>query len=86
MKGVFIPVDVSEVLPEKYEKEQIKAETDPKKAGELKRKLAKVEKQLKGKGGLNFWMWVKIFRPYKEGMAESVICSRQFLNHDYSHG
>ena len=35
-------------------KEQIKAETDPKKAGELKRKLAKVEKELKGKGGLNF--------------------------------
>lgn len=35
-------------------KEQIKAETDPKKAGELKRKLANVEKELKGKGGLNF--------------------------------
>ncbi len=41
-------------LKKKQLKEQIKAETDPKKAGELKRKLAKVEKELKGKGGLNF--------------------------------
>lgn len=41
-------------LKRKQLKEQIKTETDPKKAGELKRKLAKVEKELKGKGGLNF--------------------------------
>lgn len=41
-------------LKRKQLKEQIQAETDPKKAGELKRKLAKVEKELKGKGGLNF--------------------------------
>lgn len=41
-------------LKKKQLKEQIEAETDPKKAGELKRKLAKVEKELKGKGGLNF--------------------------------
>lgn len=41
-------------LKKKQLKEQIKAETDPKKAGELKRKLAEVEKELKGKGGLNF--------------------------------
>lgn len=41
-------------LKKKQLKEQIKAETDPKKVGELKRKLSKVEKELKGKGGLNF--------------------------------
>ncbi|NBI71977.1 hypothetical protein D3Z50_13070 [Clostridiaceae bacterium] len=41
-------------LKKKQLKEQIKAETDPRKAGELKRKLAEVEKELKGKGGLNF--------------------------------
>lgn len=41
-------------LKRKQLKEQIQAETDPRKAGELKRKLAKVEKELKGKGGLNF--------------------------------
>ena len=41
-------------LKRKQLKEQIKAETDPKKTGELKRKLAKVEKELKGKGGLGF--------------------------------
>ena len=41
-------------LKKKQLTEQIKAETDPRKAGELKRKLAKVEKELKGKGGLNF--------------------------------
>ena len=41
-------------LKKKQLKEQINAETDPRKAGELKRKLAKVEKELKGKGGVNF--------------------------------
>lgn len=41
-------------LKKKQLKEQIKTETDPGKAGELKRKLAKVERELKGKGGLTF--------------------------------
>ena len=41
-------------LKRKQLKEQIKAETDPKKTGELKRKLAKVEKELTGTGGLGF--------------------------------
>ena len=41
-------------LKKKQLKEQLKAETDPKEAGELKRKLAKVERELKWKGGETF--------------------------------